>query len=213
MALRPFLHPLTRGLILFALLAVSVGCATKGGAYKAKPSYTERGLASWYGPGFHGKQAANGEIYDQNKLTAAHRTLPFGTIVRVRNRDNGRHVEVRITDRGPFVRGRIIDLSKEAARQLDMLGPGVAPVEIRVVAGGPSRGSRSDYWVQAGAFRDVDEARDLQRRLRREFANVEVASDGSWHRVRVGPYGKRKRAESARRELERRGIAAFLVRI
>ena len=134
--------------LLLGLLALTLGCATKGGAYKGEPRYTERGLASWYGRGFHGKQAANGEIYDMHELTAAHRTLPFDTVVQVRNRDNGKRVEVRITDRGPFVKGRIIDLSKEAARQLDMLGPGVAPVEIRVLAGGPDTGKVSRYWVQ-----------------------------------------------------------------
>jgi rare lipoprotein A len=192
---------------------LGTGCATTGGAYKDKPGSTERGLASWYGPGFHGKQAANGEIYDQNQLTAAHRILPFETIVQVRNRDNGRRVEVRITDRGPFVRGRIIDLSYEAARQLEMLGPGVVPVEIRVVAGGPVNGRSSDFWVQAGAFRDADEAKAFHRQLRQEFPEAKLSSDGAWHRVRLGPFDKRKNAERTQKRLERRGIDAFLTQI
>ena len=87
-----------------------------------------------------------------NQLTAAHRTLPFDTVVQVRNRDNGRRVEVRITDRGPFVRGRIIDLSYEAAKQLEMLGPGVVPVEIRVIAGGPHNRRSSELLGPSRGF-------------------------------------------------------------
>ncbi len=199
--------------LLLGLLALTLGCATKGGAYKGEPRYTERGLASWYGPGFHGKQAANGEIYDMHELTAAHRTLPFDTVVQVRNRDNGKRVEVRITDRGPFVKGRIIDLSKEAARQLDMLGPGVAPVEIRVLAGGPDTGKVSRYWVQAGAFREADEARQLRARLQRDFHDVRISSDGTWHRVQLGPFDDKKKAQRTLRDLERRGVDAFLTRL
>lgn len=94
---------------------------------------TEEGLASWYGPPYHGRQAADGEIYDMEKMTAAHRTLPFNTWVRVTNMANGKTAEVRITDRGPFIDGRIIDLSKAAARELDLLGPGVGPVHLEVI--------------------------------------------------------------------------------
>jgi rare lipoprotein A len=94
---------------------------------------TEEGIASWYGPPYHGRQAADGEIYDMEKMTAAHRTLPFNTWVRVTNMANGHTADVRITDRGPFVDGRIIDLSKAAARQLDLLGPGVGRVHLEVI--------------------------------------------------------------------------------
>ena len=199
--------------LALAIAFVTTGCATTGGAFKDKSGKTERGLASWYGPGFDGKHAANGEVYDMHQLTAAHRTLPFDTVVQVRNRDNGRRVEVRITDRGPFVKGRIIDLSYEAARQLDMLGPGVVPVEIRVISGGPVSGRSSDFWVQAGAFRDIDEAREFQRQLRQDFTGVKLSSDGIWHRVRLGPFDKRKNAERTQRQLERRGIDAFLTQL
>lgn len=205
---------LATGVVLaLAILLLTAGCASTGSAYKDKPGKTERGLASWYGPGFHGKHAANGEVYDMHELTAAHRTLPFDTVVEVRNRDNGRRVEVRITDRGPFVRGRIIDLSYAAAQELEMLGPGVVPVEVRVVAGGPTRGRSSDFWVQAGAFRDPDEARAFHRQLRRDFPNAKMSSDTTWHRVRVGPFEKRKTAEKTQRQLERRGIDAFLIQL
>ena len=89
--------------------------------------HTEIGTASWYGHPYHGRAAANGEIYDMEKMTAAHRTMPFNTWVRVTDMDNQKTVEVRIIDRGPFVEGRIIDLSHAAARDLEMIGPGVAP--------------------------------------------------------------------------------------
>jgi rare lipoprotein A len=102
-------------------------------AVPAPVGSVEEGLASWYGPPYHGRQAADGEIYDMEKMTAAHRTLPFQTWVRVTNLSNGLIVEVRITDRGPFVEGRIIDLSKAAARQIQLLGPGVGSVRLEVI--------------------------------------------------------------------------------
>ncbi|MDY7012153.1 MAG: septal ring lytic transglycosylase RlpA family protein, partial [Cyanobacteriota bacterium] len=94
---------------------------------------TQRGIASWYGPGFHGRRSASGERFNQNAMTAAHRTLPFGTRVRVTNQNNGRSIVVRINDRGPFIRGRIIDLSVGAARKIGMYGSGIAPVEVEVL--------------------------------------------------------------------------------
>jgi rare lipoprotein A len=93
----------------------------------------QEGIASWYGPGFHGRRTANGEVYDQYELTAAHQTLPLGTRVMVTSLTNGRGVEVRINDRGPFVGGRIVDLSYAAARVIGMLGPGTMPVRLEVI--------------------------------------------------------------------------------
>lgn len=97
---------------------------------------TSTGLASWYGNEFHGRPTASGERYNQNALTAAHRDLPFGTVVRVTNLENGKSVRVRINDRGPFVRGRIIDMSRGAARELDMVRAGVVRVRVEVVRWG-----------------------------------------------------------------------------
>ena len=96
-------------------------------------NYDKTGIASWYGPNFDGKPTANGETFDQWQASAAHKTLPLPSIVRVTNLENGRSLVVRINDRGPFVRGRIIDLSRAAAEAIDMIGPGTAPVVIRVV--------------------------------------------------------------------------------
>ncbi len=201
-------------MLLLALAAVALsGCATTRSATKAPPGHTERGLASWYGPGFHGRRAANGEVYDMHDLTAAHRTLPFDTVVEVRNRDNGRHVTVRINDRGPFVKGRVIDLSYEAARQLEMIGPGVARVELRVVRMGASTAYARAYWVQAGAFRDPGEAQRFLRRLKRRFDRAQLTTDDGWHRVRIGPFPKRSRADATLHELERLGIDGFVVRL
>ncbi|MFV0321798.1 MAG: septal ring lytic transglycosylase RlpA family protein [Alphaproteobacteria bacterium] len=108
----------------------------KGRQYQVNPnikSYSKTGIASWYGPGFHGKKTANGERYNQNALTAAHKTLPIGSVVRVKNLSNGKSVVVRINDRGPFAHGRIIDLSKKAALKLDMHGSGTAKVRVTLI--------------------------------------------------------------------------------
>ena len=131
----------TLHIVVFAALAISgllAGClGSSSGRYTPQRSYTSgqllKGMASWYGPGFNGRRTASGERFRQNELTAAHKTLPFGTIVRVTNLQNTRTVDVRINDRGPFVRGRIIDLSKGAAERLRMIRTGVVPVEVRVL--------------------------------------------------------------------------------
>jgi rare lipoprotein A (peptidoglycan hydrolase) len=101
----------------------------------SRPNYVETGLASWYGPGFHGKVTASGEIFNQDKLTAAHRTLPWGSRVKVTNLANGKSVIVQINDRGPAVKSRIIDVSRAAARALGMVGAGTTPVQVEWLAG------------------------------------------------------------------------------
>ena len=123
--------------------------------------YVEQGVASWYGVPFHGRRAANGEIFDMNTLVAAHRTLPFGSILRVTNLNNGRDVEVRVIDRGPFVGDRILDLARAAAVSLDMIGTGTAPVRIELLSG-PSPAS-GEFTVQIGAFTDRTNAEQPAR--------------------------------------------------
>jgi rare lipoprotein A len=118
-------------IVLLALLLC--GCAGSRAARKSPGSY-QRGQASWYGGHFHGRTTASGETYDKEALTAAHPRLPFGTIVRVTNRKNGWSVNLRINDRGPHIKGRIIDVSEAAARRLGMIGDGVVPVSVRIVS-------------------------------------------------------------------------------
>ena len=154
----------------------------------APSGYTEEGNASWYGVPFHGRHASNGEIYDMYKLTAAHRTLPFETMVRVTNLNNGKSTVVRITDRGPFVDNRIIDLSLAAAREVDSVGPGVVPVRVEVLGGvDPTAGF---FTVQVGAFRDRGNAERLRERLGASYSPIFIqqydSPDGVFYRVRVG---------------------------
>ncbi|MBZ0272791.1 septal ring lytic transglycosylase RlpA family protein [bacterium] len=120
-------------LLVGAAFAAQTGCAPARRVTPREPGYSEKGIASWYGKAFHGRRTASGEPFDMYKLTAAHRTLPFGTIVRVRNTANGRTAVVRINDRGPARRDRILDVSFAAARQLDMIQAGIVTVELTVL--------------------------------------------------------------------------------
>jgi len=186
------------------------------------------GVASWYGPGFHGNRTANGEIYDQNELTAAHPSLPLGTHAMVTNLKNGRAVEVRINDRGPFVGGRAIDLSYAAARTIGMIGPGTARVRIDVLATraeqpriasilGPAPGDlpTASYVVQVAALGDGDRAEHLRRVLALRFPDTFVseltATDGHYYRVRIGPYPLRGVAIARAELVNRLGYPAVIV--
>ena len=127
-------------MVSIALVAALIGALHSTGCAKharaARPvsiGHAGTGIASWYGDPYHGRKTASSEVYDMNRLTAAHRTLPFGTWVEVTNLTNAKRVSVRITDRGPFVHGRIIDLSRAAAKQIDMIGPGTVRVRLKVV--------------------------------------------------------------------------------
>ncbi len=154
----------------------------------APVGYTEEGSASWYGNPFNGRRAANGEIYDMYQLTAAHRTLPFETMVRVTNLNNGKTTAVRITDRGPFVGNRIIDLSLAAARAIESTGPGVVPVRLEVL--GNVDVTAGFFTVQVGAFKDRGNADRLKARLSASYSPIFIqpyeSPDGSFYRVRVG---------------------------
>jgi rare lipoprotein A len=176
---------------------------------------TQTGIASWYGPGFHGKPTSSGEIYDQNDLTAAHRTLPLGTRVAVTNLDNGKSVEVRINDRGPFVEGRIIDLSYAAARAVELVGPGTAPVRLEVLNATSPVLQAAAFTVQVGAFTDSDSAERLKVTLERRFDDVRVAPldaiGGRYYRVRVGRFASRSEAVAVARSVTPMGLSAIVV--
>ncbi|HEX3572943.1 MAG TPA: septal ring lytic transglycosylase RlpA family protein [Acidobacteriaceae bacterium] len=150
---------------------------------------SEVGIASWYGPPYTNRKAADGSIYDQNAMTAAHRTLPMGSVVRVTNLSNGESVMVRITDRGPFIDGRIIDLSLAAAKLLDVYRPGTAKVQVEAFA--PPQGSdpAGRWCVQIGAFLDPAEAVQLKADLMRRFTTAKVIefAGPTGHWVRINP--------------------------
>jgi rare lipoprotein A len=151
----------------------------------------ETGIASWYGQEFHGRPTSSREVFDMNDMTAAHRTLTFGTYLMVTNLDNERSAVVRVNDRGPFARGRIIDLSYAAARVLGVVGPGTARVRLEILKGfkAPGPSSRAAVWVQVGAFSVQENAYAIKRRLDKTFAGVAVTrfktDRGIYFRVRV----------------------------
>lgn len=175
--------------------------------------YRAEGIASWYGTRFHGRETANGEAYDLYRPTAAHRSLPIPSYVRVTNLANGRSMVVRVNDRGPFHPGRLIDLSYAAAVRLGFADAGTAPVRVEALtlAGIDDRRGAAQRYLQLGAFASAASA----RRLRRTVATaVDVpvtvtpvaAPGGALHRVRVGPARDRDHLEALRRQLQARGI-------
>jgi rare lipoprotein A len=184
-------------------------------------AYVEQGIASWYGVPFHGRRAANGEVYDMNQPTAAHRTLPFGSMVRVTNLDNGRQTQVRITDRGPFVQGRIIDLSFAAARSVDMVGSGIARVRLELLlAGRPGRVpvEAGNFTVQVGAFAQRGNAERLRDQLMPRYAPIVIqdydAPNGYFYRVRVGRVPSQQGAEQLAAQLRsQQRLNTFVVRL
>lgn len=190
---------------------------------RSPDGYSEEGLASWYGPDFHGRKTSNGESYDMHAMTAAHKTLPMNVFVRVTNRSNGRQSVVRINDRGPFIRGRVIDLSYAAAKELGVVGPGTAPVQIealgyreQVAAGGvvtyrPAASYEAGpFTVQVGAFTVLQNAQRLADELRRSHGEATVVegwvAGQRYHRVRVGLYPTMATAVQAEAEFETRGF-------
>jgi len=174
-------------------------------------------MASWYGgdDGFEGKPTASGEIYDSSQLTAAHRELPLGSVVDVTNLDNGRQVRLRINDRGPFLKGRILDVSQEAARRLEILGPGTGRVRIEAVSLAPSPTpppARSTQWaVQVGSFADASRAARQADRVRETGRSVFLEPYKGLSRVKVGLFATRQEAQSALSELEAVGFEGIVV--
>ena len=172
----------------------------------AEAPWVEEGIASWYGAPLHGRPTASGETYDMHAMTAAHRTLPFGSVVHVVNLDNGLVATVRINDRGPFHEGRNLDLSRRAAGEIGMLGPGTARVRVTLagtpapVGGGgvPRAAPGTACWmVQVGQYGDAEDAALVRRSLERDgHGPVRVSSGtGGLYRVRIGPLDSREEAE------------------
>src|SRR5262245_5579535 len=182
---------------IYFSLALVAGCSVPASKVRVPtPPETrlrQTGIASWYGPGFHGKATANGEIYDQNQFTAAHQTLPLGTRVMVTNLENGSATEVMINDRGPFAKGRIIDLSYAAAQAISMVGPGTALVRVDVIDS-PTRlrviRPSLDYTLQLGSFSRLENAQQLREQVTKSFGDVSIATlqskDTTYYRVHLG---------------------------
>ncbi|HKT35219.1 MAG TPA: septal ring lytic transglycosylase RlpA family protein [Nitrospira sp.] len=193
-----------------AVLSFFLGCsspAPKPVYFPGYPiGYVERGTASWYGPGFHGNKTANGERYDMHKLTAAHRTLPLGSIAVVRSVTTGKEVTVRINDRGPFAKGRVMDLSYAGARTLGMVGNGTDQVELRVIGFQGRTGDMGFLRVQIGSFAEQTNAVTLLARARRMYPEGRIQTvdlpDGRRYRVQVGEFRTENQAESAATRLE-----------
>jgi rare lipoprotein A len=180
---------------------------------------SQTGIASWYGPGFHGKATASGAIYDQNDLTAAHQTLPLGTRVMVTNLETGNSTQVTINDRGPFAKGRIIDLSFTAGKALGMIGPGTIPVRVEVVDSGPHKiqsiRASLDYTLQLGSFSQLENAQQLRNRLTNAYNDVTIAplqvKDVTYYRVQLGTFSNRKSAEEKARQLALAGFPVIVM--
>ena len=183
----------------------------------AKAISVQTGLASWYGAPYHNRRGSNGEVYNMNAMTAAHRTLPLGTIVRVTNVKTGHSAIMRITDRGPFVEGRIVDLSLAAARKVDVWQPGVAQVRLDVLQTPSSLDEGGRWAVQIGAFEEEESASELAGRLTRRYRTAKVLRFSSpigdwWVRVRV-QNDDRKRAEEVAHDTQTPQGSIFLVRL
>lgn len=219
-------------------VALAVACCATGCLHHHKPQPTaktipppnsnagtpaapivqgELGIASWYGHPYHGRRAASGEIYNMYDMTAAHRTLPFGTEVRVHDLENGRDVTVRINDRGPFVEGRIIDLSYAAALAMGMAGPGIARVQLEILSVGASP-VPAMFAVQVGAFRNPANADRLKDLIAASYGTIPVQrydrGDG-YYRVRVGAEPSESAARDLAAKLRSANLATdtFIVRV
>ena len=183
----------------------------------AKPLATETGLASWYGPPYHNRRGSNGEVYNMHAMTAAHRTYALGSIVRVTNVKTGQHALVRITDRGPFIPGRVLDLSLAAAQRLEVWKPGVAEVKVELMQSGASPNAPGKWAVQIGGFPHEPEARKLADHLQRRYQTAKVLCFNSpagdwWVRVRVLD-DDHDRAKQLSAETKTPEGAVFLVRL
>jgi rare lipoprotein A len=183
--------------------------------------YVKRGIASWYGRDFHGRKTSNGEVYNMYSMTAAHKTLPLDTYVKVTRLDNNKSVIVRINDRGPFVRGRIIDLSYKAANKLDMADEGTSKVVIETLGKkvGDTYVGRDynigSFTIQVGAFKVKSNALRLKERLNRTHDSATIQKYNTYletfYRVRVGNYSELVEAERARNSFEKMGFKSPFV--
>ena len=207
--------------LILCLLVVLLSCARRP-LPVPPPVYDKgqviEGVASWYGKDYHGKPTASGEIYDMYGITAAHKTLPLGTVVQVTRKEKGKSVILKINDRGPFIEGREIDLSFGAAQALDMVNDGLASVQIAILKI-PASGAGSiagDYTLQVGSFSIKTNAESLLQTLRQEYPDVYLTTNETWkakyYRVRLGRFKSRDSAEELASQLRQKGYVVYLTR-
>ena len=182
--------------------------------------FEEQGIASWYGKDFHGKKTASGEIYNMYQLSAAHKTLPLGTWVKLHNLNNGKKINLRINDRGPFIKGRIIDLSYGAAKKIGIVDSGITPVRIVILnkpenklknklAYAPANFFQSEFTIQVAAFSDFNNAKRLKKKLDQNYKNIRIKKisdkENNLYRVYAGIYATRQQAEKYKENLQKNG--------
>ena len=203
--------PLRKIIWLLALSVLLTCCARL--KYQPVPNI-QTGLASWYGPQFHGRPTSSREIFNMYDLTAAHKTLPFGTKVMVTNLRNGKSIIVRINDRGPFIRGRIIDLSYAAAKMLDMVGEGVVPVRIEILSQALAEVGDKYFIIQVGAFVIEKNALILKQKLQKKYKGVYIAlfktPNQTYYRVRIKA-GSLEEAQKIGQKLVQDGYSIFII--
>jgi rare lipoprotein A len=210
-----------RTLWLSRIVGVSAFLCLTNGALQADAWYSQKGQASYYGKGFHGKKTASGERFSQNDMTAAHRHLPLGSKVMVENLETGEKTEVKITDRGPYAdpKRRIIDLSKAAADSIGLVEQGVGPVKVTVTEESPAAKKVHEkedlfYEVQVGAFEDGEQANAVLNQVKSWFPEAYIAPRngpaGEYYRVRIGPFQSKGEAQRIAHSLRRGGHRVFL---
>ena len=214
-------HVAIRLLSIFLFCFLLSSCRTQAPPVERFPGYpigfVERGMASWYGPGFDGNKTANGERYDMHKLTAAHRTLPLGSVAVVRSLTTNRQVTVRINDRGPFAKGRVLDLSLAGAQAIGMIGNGTDQVELRVVSYVERPEGMGVLRIQVGAFADPQNARGLFDRLKSQYPGGRITQvdlpEGRRYRVQVGQFATESQAQAAAAHLDAHyNLQSFVLR-
>ena len=213
------------GAWVFFMMILLTACAPARKEFPYKPldrenlwRFREEGLASWYGEEYHGRKTANGETYDMYAMIAAHRILPFNAFVRVINMENGKRAELRINDRGPFIPGRIIDLSQSGARVIGILETGTARVSVEVIgftgSGIPSL--EGIFAIQVGAFVEKENAQRFRDQLQKKYSNVHIVLWESnlkrFYRVRLGSFRAEAEARRYGETLQRDNLSGFVVR-
>jgi rare lipoprotein A len=206
-----------RIVVIFIALSITWGCAVhRREAIPPRIKRVEVGWASWYGKDFHGRRTASGAVYDMYQLTAAHQTLPLGTAVMVTHLNSGKSVMVTVNDRGPFVKGRIIDLSYAAAQALGMVEEGVARVRVEVFdkKAAPISPPEGSFTIQVGAFVDRSNAARLMAELQKAYTDVTITElktpENTYYRVRVGRFRTRNEAYQIASRLAQEGYTAFM---